>query len=100
MRCRLSMLLCVSLLAGCAASAPVTVVHQRATNLALGPTREHAWLAEGHSRRALWPAVANGYRDREVTFYNVTIYDEQRSYDRNHGLFHGSQSIRSGVRIR
>jgi hypothetical protein len=67
------------------------------TNLALGPSAEHAWLASQLTGRSEWPAVEVGQRFDDVTFYSTVIYDEQSYYDRFGSLFRESQSFRSGV---
>ena len=94
-----------SFLAGCGVSEHGAILHARQmrgshANLALGPSAEHLRLAQRLAVRSDWPSVETGYRLDDVTFYMTAIYDEQSYYDRYGSLFHDTQSLQTGVRLR
>ncbi|MCH8804478.1 MAG: hypothetical protein IH986_00120 [Planctomycetes bacterium] len=70
-------------------------------NLALGPTADHARLAEVFATRSSWPSVETGYRLGEVSNFFEVIFDEESFHDRlGGGFYRGRESFRSGVLIR
>lgn len=71
-------------------------------NLALGPSRDHTWLAEAHAYRSSWPAVRSGYVFDDISTYTELIYDDQSFYDARYGggYTRAAVSVRSGVLIR
>ena len=82
------------------------VVHawgaDRVANLALGPTRDHTWLAESFAYRSSWPSVELGYVFDDLSSYTEVIYDDESYYS---GLYGGgftreAVSVRTGVLVR
>lgn len=99
------------LLAGCAAPNRGVVIHSSppgaveelstAPNLVLGPSAEHARLAQLFTQRSSWPAVDAGYRLEEISVYNEVIYDDQTFYDRyGGGYYREAETYRTGVLLR
>jgi hypothetical protein len=80
--------------------APVSSVP--VANLALGPTRDHVWLAESFAGRSSWPAARSGYVFDDVSSYTEVIYDDQSYYDGFHGGGYTREaiSVRTGVLVR
>jgi hypothetical protein len=73
-----------------------------AANLALGPSRDHVWLAETFAGRSSWPSVRAGYVFDDVSSYTEVIYDDQSYYGGLHGGGYTREaiSVRSGVLVR
>jgi hypothetical protein len=71
-------------------------------NLAIGPTRDHGWLAEGFAGRSSWPSAPLGYVFDDLSSYTEVIYDDQSYYDGFHGGGYTREaiSIRTGVLVR
>jgi hypothetical protein len=71
-------------------------------NCALGPTRDHAWLAEGFAQRSSWPSVHSGFRFDDVSSYSEVIFDDQSFFDLRDGggYLREAVSVRSGVLVR
>jgi len=93
------------MLAGCAPNRGVvvyTTTNPPAANLALGPTRDHGWLAEMHAGRSSWPSVQSGYLFDDTSSYTEVILDDQSYYDGfdGGGYTREAISIRSGVLVR
>ena len=93
-------------LTGCANSSGI-VTHfpqpgRSAANLAIGPTRDHAWLAESFTYRSAWPSTPAGYIFNDTSSYTEIIYDDQSYYDDGlgGGYMREAISIRSGVLVR
>lgn len=72
----------------------------RSANLALGPTREHAWLGERIAPRSDWPAVETGLRVESTTYYSTIIYDEESYYGRHGSVYHATESVETGIWLR
>jgi hypothetical protein len=99
------LILLVGTLSGCArhgrcAKLEATPRRAAPANLALGPTVETNRLAASLPDRTDWPAVENGYRVDDTTYYFSDSYDAQYFFDRFGSLYRADQSIRSAVRIR
>lgn len=98
--------LALLLLCGCTPDRGVTVYSAHPgrpiANLALGPSADHAWLAETMTYRSSWPSVDVGYRFSDVTTYSQFSYDDQAHYDGYYGggFSRQSVSVRSGVVVR
>jgi hypothetical protein len=102
MRIGIALALALVLLGGCARRATVVGPCPRRpirANLALGPTAEHTQLAQLYTRSD-WPAIENGLRAEDVTYYSTMTYDEQYHYDRHGGLYRGAESVQMGVYLR
>jgi hypothetical protein len=71
-------------------------------NLALGPSRDHTFLAETYAYRSSWPSARLGYLFDDVSTYTEVIYDDQSYYSwRGGGSFaREAVSVRSGVLFR
>jgi hypothetical protein len=70
-------------------------------NLVLGPSPRTGQIAETLAQRSSWPAVENGYRFDEMTYFSEYTYDDQSFYDYWGGAFISArQTIRTGVSIR
>ena len=90
-----------ALLAGCAGPGKYAVLHAPAANLALGPTAEHVRLGEAFAYRSAWPSVDAGYRFEDTSFFSQVIFDDQSFYDRlGGGLYHETQTVRTGIMVR
>lgn len=105
MRRRVLSVLWSVVVAGCSATQPDGVISSAAVpappvNLALGPSADHAYLATLGPVRSDWPAVENGYRLDEVTFYTRASYDAQFHFDRNNSIYHQSEMVQTGVHVR
>ncbi|MFQ5806322.1 MAG: hypothetical protein ACE5I3_07725 [Phycisphaerae bacterium] len=93
-------------LVGCASSnAPTVYVPgpgRSVANLALGPSRDHAILAEMYAYRSSWPSVPAGYVFDDVSTYTEVNYDDQTFYDWREGGGYTREaiSVRTGVLIR
>ncbi len=102
--------ICSVLLSGCAARDEGTLLFAPearpaqtapAPNLVLGPTAEHARLAEEFAYRANWPSVDLGYRVDDTSYATEVMFDDQVYYDRLGGSFlYGTQSVRTSVLLR
>jgi hypothetical protein len=94
------------ILTGCAGGERAVVYApgpgQPAANLALGPARDHVWLAESFAGRSSWPAAYAGYRFDDVSSFTEVIYDDQSYYDSFDGgsYTRAAISVRSGVVVR
>jgi len=60
----------------------------------------HPILGQQLCARSEWPAVENGVRLDDVTFYNTISYDAQTYYDRYGSIYREAQSVHSGIRLR
>lgn len=96
----------ILMLTGCTAGDRAVVyvpgAGQPAANLALGPSRDHGWLAESFAWRSSWPSVQAGYRFDDVSSYMEVIYDDQSYYGGLDGgsYTHEAISVRTGVWVR
>ena len=93
-------------LSGCANSRGI-VTHfpqpgHSAANLVIGPTRDHAWLAESFASRSSWPSTPAGYIFNDTSSFTEIIYDDQSFYDDQFGGGYTREaiSVRSGVLVR
>lgn len=96
----------LTVLAGCAARGKAVVYVPRSghpvANCALGPTRDHTWLAEDFAQRSAWPSVHTGIRFDDVSSYSEVIFDDQSFFDLRDGggYLREAVSVRSGVLVR
>jgi len=103
---RLAAILWAALLAtGCAGTSGYAVVEQRGgvprqPNLALGPTRGHAQVAQQFAARSDWPAAVLGFRGEDITFHTTITYDQQSYNDRYNSFYRETQSVRTGTWMR
>ncbi len=97
--CLFLTLVCLTL-TGCASRSGTVLHGPQAPNLALGPTADHAWLAQQVGPRSDWPAVSTGLRLQDVTYYDSYLYDRESHYNRYGGTHHSRETYRTGVWIR
>ncbi|MEW6198610.1 MAG: hypothetical protein AB1601_08120 [Planctomycetota bacterium] len=103
---RLAAILWAALLVtGCASTGGYAVIEQRGgvprrANLALGPTRGHAQVAQEFAARRDWPAAVLGFRGEDITVNTTITYDQQSYNDRYNSYYRETQSVRTGTWMR